>query len=206
MAASTPEPRRRADAERSRAAILDAAARLLPNKPDAGLAAIAAAAGVTRQTIYAHFTSREELLAAVVEQVTGRTVAAMDTADLDQGTATEALLRILDLGWRAFETHPAVQRFAPTDSEQSRELHNPVTDHLLRLLRRGQRDGEFTRTATPEWLAAALIAVGHAAGEEVTAGRMSQPKAEKALRETALRLVGNTQRPARNSMRAKPEE
>ncbi|MBL1073544.1 TetR/AcrR family transcriptional regulator [Nocardia sp. 2] len=184
------EPRRRADAERSRAAILDAATRLLAEQPAAGLAAIAAAAGVTRQTIYAHFTSRDELLVAVVEDITAQTVTAMHAADPDEGTATEALLRILDIGWRAFEAHPFIQRIAPTETDASRELHNPVTDHLLRLIRRGQRSGEFTSAATPQWLATALIAVSHAAGEEVTAGRMTQPKAEQALRDTALRIFG----------------
>lgn len=188
----SPEPRRRADAERSREAILDAATRLLADGCTGGLAGIAAAAGVTRQTIYAHFTSREELFAAVVERITAETVAAMDAADLDSGPATDALLRVLDLGWRSFETHPVLQRIAPAAPEESHELHTPVTDHLLRLLRRGQHAGEFTRATTPEWLAAALIAVSHAAGEEVKAGRMTQPEAEKSLRESVLRLVGAT--------------
>ncbi|MBF6238206.1 TetR family transcriptional regulator [Nocardia otitidiscaviarum] len=186
----SPEPRRRADAERSRTAILDAATRLLAERPDAGLAAVAAAAGVTRQTIYAHFSSREELLAAVVERTTAATVAAMAAADLDSGSAVDALLRILDVGWRAFEAHPTLQLIAPTAPEESRELHNPVLDHLLPLLRRGQRQGEFDSAATPEWLAAAIVALSHAAGAEVTAGRMDQPAAERALRRSVLRLVG----------------
>ncbi|MFD0662573.1 hypothetical protein [Thermocatellispora tengchongensis] len=41
----SPAPNRRADARRSRAAILDAALRLLDADPDAGVEAIAAAAG-----------------------------------------------------------------------------------------------------------------------------------------------------------------
>ena len=46
----------RADAERSIAAILDAAVQVLADRPEAGMGEIAKAAGVARQTVYAHFT------------------------------------------------------------------------------------------------------------------------------------------------------
>ena len=54
--------RRRADAEENSERILDAAAQLLQAEPEAGLEEIAAAAGVSRSTIYRHFTSRVELV------------------------------------------------------------------------------------------------------------------------------------------------
>ncbi len=72
--------------------ILDAAVQLVGERPDAGLEAIAAA-GVMRQTVYTHYPSREQLLAAVVDRVTEEVVAAMDAAEPDAGTAVDALLR-----------------------------------------------------------------------------------------------------------------
>lgn len=54
--------RRRADAERSNAAILDAAAGVLAQRPQASIEEIAKAAGISRQTVYAHFPAREVLL------------------------------------------------------------------------------------------------------------------------------------------------
>ncbi|GAB2721350.1 TetR/AcrR family transcriptional regulator [Nocardia thraciensis] len=183
------EPRRRADAERSRSAIIDAAARLLADRPTAGLAAIAADAGVTRQTVYAHFASRDDLLAAVVDHVTDRTVAAIDAADLDGGTATDALLRMLEISWRAFEEYSVLHRLevAPGDD---RARHVPIDDCLQRIIRRGQRTGEFDRVLQPGWLAAAVMALGHAAGEQVKAGKMTVRAAEKALGDSVLRVVG----------------
>ncbi|WP_280363843.1 TetR/AcrR family transcriptional regulator [Nocardia wallacei] len=186
---SSSAPRRRADAERSRAAILEAATRLLADRPGAGLAAIAAEAGVTRQTVYAHFASRDELLAAVMDIVTERTVAAMNAADPDSGPAADALVRMLEISWRAFESHPVLHRVEATP-QGDRDRHIPVDDYLRRLIRRGQRAGEFDRTQPPSWLAAAVIALGHAAGEEVKAGRMSVEEAEERLRVSVLRLVG----------------
>ncbi|WP_280261672.1 TetR/AcrR family transcriptional regulator [Nocardia wallacei] len=185
------EPRRRADAERSRAAIIDAAARLFAQRPGAGLAAVAAQAGVTRQTIYAHFASRDDLLAAVVDHVTDRTMAAMNALDPDEGSATDALMRMLEVSWRAFEEYPVLSRGEPVPGDD-RARHVPVDDHLQRLIRRGQRTGEFDRTLKPDWLATSIIALGHAAGEQVKDGRMTTRAAEKALRDSVLRLVGSS--------------
>jgi AcrR family transcriptional regulator len=44
---------------------------------------IAGAAGVSRQTVYAHFPSREALLDAVIEHATAEVTAAFNTAGLD---------------------------------------------------------------------------------------------------------------------------
>lgn len=184
--------RRRADAERSRAAILDAAVRLLRQRPDAGMEAIATAAGVTRQTVYAHFSSRDELLAATVDRITENAVAAMDAAALDEGPATAALLRFLDASWRSFEDNAPLLQAAPrvTPTESDRRRHEPVTDRLTRLIERGQSSGEFTPGLSPSWLVAMMVALGHAAGEEVGSGRLTSAAAEAALRTTVLRVLG----------------
>jgi serine phosphatase RsbU (regulator of sigma subunit) len=59
--------RRRADASRNRRRIVEAATRLFQQSPAATLADIAAAAGVSRSTLYRNFRDREELIAAIDE-------------------------------------------------------------------------------------------------------------------------------------------
>ncbi|MEV0807225.1 TetR family transcriptional regulator [Micromonospora sp. NPDC050200] len=184
-------PRRmRAEGRRSVVAILDAAIRILgERRPHASMDEVASMAGVSRQTVYAHFPSRDALLGAVARRITAQVVAAMDAAHLDQGPAVEALLRLLDVNWRAFEQLPLLSTIPETDAV---ELHVPVFERLERLIRRGQRAGEFDPAVTPAWLIAATVALGHAAGNEVAAGRMSAAAAEAALRVSVLRVYGAT--------------
>ncbi|MFD7292467.1 TetR/AcrR family transcriptional regulator [Streptomyces sp. NPDC059897] len=202
VASEERRPRRRADAERSRTQVLDAAARLLRQQPDAGMAAVAQAAGVTRQTVYAHFSSREGLVRAAIDRMTAQSVTALEAAMLDEGTATAALLRFLDTAWRSFEDNaPLLQAATPSPEsgggigrdgaqDRDRELHEPVTERLARLVERGQNTGEFASDLPPHWLVSSMVALGHAAGDEATSGRMTHADAEAALRLSVLRLFG----------------
>ncbi|WP_019634444.1 TetR/AcrR family transcriptional regulator [Actinomadura atramentaria] len=188
------EHRRRADARRSRAAILAAAVRVLNTDPEAGMEAVAVAAQVTRQTVYAHFPSRRLLLAAVLDDVTRQAVAAMDAARPDEGPAAEALWRLLDASVRTAREHRlllqaanAVPRTAPVEHE----LHAPVADRIARVIGRGRRNGEFDGGLSDAWLVTAVIALGHAAGEEVAAGRTTDEEAAGELRASLARLLGH---------------
>ncbi|MEU8342692.1 transcriptional regulator, TetR family [Actinomadura meyerae] len=190
---SSPAARRRADARRSRAAILDAAVRILDERPDASLGAIAEAAGVTRQTVYAHFSSRERLLAGVVERITEEVAAAMDAAAPDEGPAAGALLRVLDAAERAARRSPALTRRIselPAGAEADRDRHLPVTDRIARVVERGRRGGEFDDSLPLDWLVSVIVRLAHAAGEERAAGRMADRDAAHALHVSVLRVLG----------------
>lgn len=189
---STPPPHR-ADARRSRAAILDAALGLLNERPDAGVGTIAQAAGVSRQTVYAHFPSREELLSEVVDHLTERTVAAMEAAAPDEGPAREALLRLLDTAEEVTGRYPVLVRqvtHLTTGAKEDRDRHEGVTTVLCRVVRRGQASGEFDAHASAEWLVAATVALAHTASGEAAAGRLSPRGARVSLRTSVLRLLG----------------
>lgn len=191
MSPSAARPRR-ADAERSRTAILDAAIALLAERPGAGMQAIATAAGVTRQTVYAHYASRDALLTAVVDRVTQEAVAAMDAAELDECPAAEALLRLQEIGWQLFRRHPVLAQAGalPMSREDDETRHEPVSARLTRLVERGQEAGEFDPAPSAAWLVAAVTALGHAAGREVAADRMPADEAAAALRSATLRVLG----------------
>ncbi len=182
----------RADAHRSRAAILDAAARILNEQPEASVETIAAGAGVTRQTVYAHFPSRERLLVAVLGRLTELTAAAMDAAEPDEGPAAEALLRVFDAAARESGRYPfLMQRIGtiPVTASEDHARHAPVADPIERVIRRGQDTGEFDDRIPAGWLVVAAIHLAHAASEERAAGRMTASDADQAFTTSLMRIL-----------------
>jgi AcrR family transcriptional regulator len=181
----------RADARRSKSAILDAAVVVFGERPEAGLDHVAAAAGVSRQTVYAHFGSREALLSAAVDRVTDEAMAAIDAADIDHGPAAEALLKVIEAGWDTFDRHQLLLQAAAAQASQEDDVarHLPVTERLERLVRRGQAEGELDARWKPAWLVRAVVALGHAAGDCVQEGTMNSDEARATVRESVLRLL-----------------
>ena len=115
---------RRATAERNVEAILDATERLLARGGQASIAAVAAEAGVSRVTVYAHFAKLPELIEAVVERAVERTRAVRAAAAVDDGPALDALDRMLTLGWRELDRQTAVARAAGEHLAPDRMRHS----------------------------------------------------------------------------------
>ncbi|HEY1176442.1 MAG TPA: TetR family transcriptional regulator, partial [Phytomonospora sp.] len=63
---------------------------VLGDRPDASMEEIAAEAHVTRQTVYAHFPSRDALMAALVEAAAADYATLLDAAELAAGRLTSA--------------------------------------------------------------------------------------------------------------------
>ncbi|MET9269838.1 TetR/AcrR family transcriptional regulator [Kribbella sp. NPDC003557] len=137
--------------------------------------------------MYAHFSSRGALLDAVLDRLTDETLTAIDALDLDEAPTLTGVLRLIDLAWRAFERHPLLLHLPPTGTRDER--HDPVTERFDRLIRRGQRAGEITRELPADWLVTTLIALGHAAGESVAAGRLTTRAAGRTLHTSITRIL-----------------
>lgn len=65
-----------------------------------------------------------------------------------------------------------------------------VVGHLERIARHGRRRGELDPTVPVSWVVATTLALGHATGEEVRAGRISRRTARALLRRSLPRLYG----------------
>jgi AcrR family transcriptional regulator len=193
--AGTAHPRRRrADAERSIASIVSAAVEIFSRRPDASMTEIAAAAGVGRVTLYAHFPSREVLLEAAVEQAVAHASAALHAADIDDGSAVRALGRLVRSGWSSIERY---QGLLAAGGELSparlRARHAGVLTRIERLIARGQAAGEFRTDVPREWLVTVCYSLFHAAAQEVREGRLDAATATEVLEATLV--VALTSRP-----------
>ena len=177
---------RRAVAERNVEAILDAAESLLARSAPLSMSAVATDAAVSRQTLYAHFADRTELLTAVVQRAVERWVAATKRVEPHRGPAAEALGRLIETGWEEISRSSSIARaaFAELDPGAVRAAHEPGVDLLRRLIKRGRRDGSFRTDVPVEWLVSAFFGLIHTARDDVTAGRLSSRAALQALSRT----------------------
>ena len=189
-ASSTPAqgpPRRRADAERSIARILDAAVDALASDPDASMAAIARRAGVVRATIYVHFPTREALLEAVTNRAIAEVADVVAAAEPDRGDAAEALARVVRSAWRTLgRYHALVAINTQLPQGELHAKHHAVLSALTPLIVRGQADGSFRSDVPAAWHLSMLLALIHAASGELRAARIPDEHAEAALVATVL--------------------
>ncbi|WP_433890649.1 TetR/AcrR family transcriptional regulator [Streptomyces sp. CA-111067] len=186
--------RRRSDARRSIDAILDAARVVLGERPDASVEEIAVTAGVTRQTVYAHFPSRDALLVGLVEAASAEYDAMLDEVGLDTAPPADALAGFLDVGWRFMDRYPVVlsqlNPTAPRIPRPENDPHDVVPPRLERVIQRGQQAGDFDASLPAAWLTAAVFGLQHTAAEQVVTGRMSSEEAAAVCLESSLRLCG----------------
>ena len=180
---------RRADAERNRERVLDHATRLLAQDPAAAIAEIAHAAGIGRATLYRHFPTREDLLAAIDERASREAEAAFAASRLAEGSATAALERLvaalLEIGDR--------YRFLLAEDlpeEHRRERDERLAAPLFALVERGQASGEFSPSMSPRWMLTVFGAVLVAALREITDGRLERDDAPAMVTATLLHGYG----------------
>jgi AcrR family transcriptional regulator len=148
----------RADARRNIRSILEAAARVLADEPTASVQAIAAAAEVSRPTVYRHFANREELIDAIRLEAMAQTLETLEDAAASDEPAAAALERlILDLAAIAAR-YPLLASLIGTD--QRRQRKKPP-ERLIKafdaLIARGRSDGTLRPDLRAEILGPATM-------------------------------------------------
>jgi AcrR family transcriptional regulator len=184
-------PRRRADAARSIARILDAAVDALASDPEASMAEIARRASVVRATVYVHFPTREALLEAVTDRAMAEVAHVIDAAEPERGDSADALARVVAATWRTLGRYHALVAIntGRHTHEQLHQRHDSVLGTLLPLIERGQADGVFRTDVPAAWHLTMIMALIHAGSAELRAGRVPNDSAEAALVATVLGAV-----------------
>jgi hypothetical protein len=82
--------------------------------------------------------------------------------------------------------HALVAINSRLDPARLRALHEPVLTLLCPLIERGQASGAFNPDLPLDWMLTVLLELIHLASREVTAGRLSEDLAERALLATVV--------------------
>jgi TetR/AcrR family transcriptional regulator, mexCD-oprJ operon repressor len=182
---------RRATAQRNVEAILDAAERLLERRIRPSIVAVARESGLSRVTVYAHFSTKEELLEAVVRRSVHAATAALEAAEPERGPPLEALERVVSASWREVARHQAIRQATAEElsPDAVRRTHEPAADLVGRLIKRGRDEGAFRTDLPAQWLQASFFALLHAAADEVRARRIGANAAAAAVTTTITELL-----------------
>jgi len=143
----------RADARRNREAVLEAAVRLLGERPDASMQEVAEASGVGRTTVYRHFPTREDLLQALFMRVINASMAMSwrlveenpHAADLYRRMGREALE--ITYRYRFLRAHNDMLESALAEAGVGLP-NDPMVDYLTR----AQERGELRSDMPAQWL------------------------------------------------------
>jgi AcrR family transcriptional regulator len=179
--------------DRTAAAILDAAAHVLATEgSSANMAEVAAAAGVSRATLYRYYPSRETLLEALAAQALAEAGARIADAGLERAPVDEAIERIVRAVIAVGDRYAVLlqEQVEPNPDEADRTIGAPIRA----VLTRGIDTGRLRNDLPPELLFELFGALLGAA-VKISDRRMVGLE-ETAAATTALFLEGAHPRPS----------
>ncbi|MGC9500262.1 TetR/AcrR family transcriptional regulator [Streptomyces sp. WG7] len=157
---------------RTRRAILEAAATVLAKNPKASLGDVAAAAEVGRTTVHRYFPERSDLMQALGTDVLEKVAAATDRAHTEDGPAAAALERVCQ---EFFELGEALtlmfeESLAATWQWEGWEDETETSRELARLIDRGHAEGAFDTGLDQDWIIQILWSLLYAAWQRTRVG------------------------------------
>jgi AcrR family transcriptional regulator len=184
----------RADAARNLDAVLRTGARLLAEDPATSMAAIAAAAGVDRRTVYRRFAGREALLAAVFAAKLDSSERVLDEARLTEAPVAVALHRYVEGIIPVAREWPAGTRAMMRDDPVAAVRRQDQSARLDAFVERAVAEGLLEPGLPPGWARALLDGLVDTAAHRYP--DLAPPQAADLVVRTLLAGAGRRAAPA----------
>ncbi|GAA5118029.1 TetR/AcrR family transcriptional regulator [Alloalcanivorax gelatiniphagus] len=161
-------------------------ARALSLRPGASMDELAAAAGVSRATLFRRFPSRDALIGELCTSAVQAFLDAVDRAEPESGDSADAWDRVVD-GVAELASVFGLLGLQPLSAHLETALLERASvgeDRIRQLLRRGQRSGHFADDVDPEWVLTLLTWSTVAVADAARLGRMTLEAAQRHMRRT----------------------
>lgn len=184
----TRAPRR--DATENREALIAAARLVLNRDPTASLEAIAAEAGLSRRSVYSHFSNRDELVLELVTSGAERVAASLTTVTHSDPLTQLAL--IASRLWREVESVRVMAVVAVRGSLQSHTAAGlaPIRRNVRLAIKAGRANGTMRADIDVERLARLVEDTALAVLEESTDHPLSSREGHRLVMLLCLGVVG----------------
>lgn len=196
-------PQRR-DAAENRESILAAAAATLAVNPDASIDDIAAAAELSRRSVYGHFLSRDDLVEQTLTRGAARIAASV--ASVEHADARVELALLGATLWAEVEHARALAHVAvrgPYRTQVAAALA-PLRSRLEVTIKRGVRDNDMRADIPVPTLARLIEGGALTVLDEATRTRASRQRGHRLVMLTALSTAGLSWRAASELVSAHP--
>ena len=180
----------RADARANREALIEAGLRVLARDPDAGLAVVAAEAGVSRRTVYGHFANRAGLVEAIATHVAERLVARTTevTEDPEPLVTLVRVVRVLGTDLAAYRNVGGLALRLGADRTVHEAARATGSSRVRALVEAAHAAGSVDTALSPAVLHTLMNATQQAVFEALVSGELTEDEAP----EVAARAVLNT--------------
>lgn len=177
---------RRQDAQTNRAALLAAGERILTVDPEASLATIAAAAGLSRRTVYGHFPSRADLIGAIADEAGDRLIRMAEAIEDGEDPLTTIAVLVGNTG-ATLASYAHLGTVALRSGTRDRVIDRAAgtRERLIALLDRAIDSGLIAPGLTAPALLSVITGIQQGLFEAVTDGHLEAEEAPEA----ATRLV-----------------
>jgi AcrR family transcriptional regulator len=201
-----PAPRQpRRDAAENREALIAAARAALNRDPGASLESIAKAAGLSRRSIYGHFSNRDELLLELVTSGSRRVAAALETVSHSDPLTRLAL--IASHLWIEVESVRVIALVALRGPLASHTLDalGPIRQNVREAIRDGQANSTMRRDIPVDRLARLVESTALSVLEESTAHAIEADEGHRLVMLMTLGAVGLGWRESQTFIAETPE-